>query len=487
MFKNTLQLVTFLLAPSFCVADSGDAMRGDGAAKNETDDGSKPNIILVMTDDQGWGDTGYNGHPYLKTPHLDRMHEEGITFTRFYSAAAMCSPTRASCYTGRNPYRMGVTNAMKGMLEASEIPITTILKNTGYTTGHFGKWHLGTLSKKKGDQNRWGAFARDPARYYCPPWDRDVDVSFVTESKVPTWDPLLHPGKIKNRENNDNKGQPFGNDYFTGPDQTVTENTDGDDSRIVMDRALPFIRSAVEDAKPFFAAIWFHTPHSPIVGGPKYREMYADRPENEQHYYACITAMDEQVGRLRAELEALGVADNTMLWFCSDNGPARQGSPRQVGTANNLSGYKLSINEGGIRVPGLLVWPEVIKEARSLSAPCVTSDYFPTILDALNIPLPEDRPYDGISLLPLIRGERTTRNQAIGFLNKGGKQAVWMEDRYKMILDKNRVELYDIPKDESEQSNLAEALPEVTQRMQKELLHWKQEVMQELKTVTSRQ
>ena len=107
---------------------------------------AKPNIILVMTDDQGWGDTGYNGHPHLKTPHLDRMSAEGVTFTRFYSAAAMCSPTRASSYTGRNPYRMGVTFAMRGKLEEREIPITTVLKKEGYRTGHFGKWHLGTLT-----------------------------------------------------------------------------------------------------------------------------------------------------------------------------------------------------------------------------------------------------------------------------------------------------------------------------------------------------
>ncbi|MGB1889652.1 MAG: sulfatase-like hydrolase/transferase, partial [Akkermansiaceae bacterium] len=205
----------------------------------------RPNIILIMTDDQGWGDTGYNGHPHLKTPHLDQMQAEGVTFTRFYSGAAMCSPTRGSCYTGRNPYRFGITFAMKGMLEPTEIPITSILKKQGYTTGHFGKWHLGTLSKEKGDQKRWGTFAKQPERYYCPPWLRDVDVSFVTESKVPTWDPLVDPGPIKKQNTSDaNPGKEYGNDYFTGPGTTITENTKGDDSRVIMDRALPFIQNA---------------------------------------------------------------------------------------------------------------------------------------------------------------------------------------------------------------------------------------------------
>ncbi|NQT85366.1 sulfatase-like hydrolase/transferase, partial [bacterium] len=192
-----------------------------------------PNVILCMADDQGWGDTGYNGHPRLKTPHLDQMSREGVTFSRFYSAAAMCSPTRGSCYTGRNPYRFGITFAMRGRLEATEVPITSVLKKRGYTTGHFGKWHLGTLSKKKGDQKRWGAFAGNPVRYYCPPWERDVDTCFVTESKVPTWDPLIDPGPIKGKKAAaETAGKPYGNDYFVGPGQTATENTRGDDSRV---------------------------------------------------------------------------------------------------------------------------------------------------------------------------------------------------------------------------------------------------------------
>ena len=444
--------------------------------------GTKPNIILCMTDDQGWGDVGYNGHPVLKTPHLDQMAKEGVTFSRFYSAAAMCSPTRGSCLTGRNPYRFGITFAMKGRLEESEIPITRVLKKKGYTTGHFGKWHLGTLSKEKGDQKRWGAFASKPVRYYCPPWERDVDVSFVTESKVPTWDPLLDPGNINENEPSAVK-KPYGNDFFTGPGQKPTDNMEGDDSRVIMDRVIPFIHKAVEEENPFLAVIWFHTPHSPVVGGPEYLELYKDQPVHAQHYYACLTAMDDQVGRLRAELCKLGVSENTMLWFCSDNGPARQGSPRHVGSNGGLSGYKLSIQEGGIRVPGLLVWPEVVKEPMQIDAPCVTSDYFPTILDALDICLPKDRSYDGLSLLPILRGERKTRDRPIGFLNSNGAQSVWMEDRYKLIVKGSSAKLYDIPNDHSEKNDLAKSKPKVLAKMQAELEDWKSGVMEELMAV----
>ncbi len=450
-----------------------------------TSGAGKPNIILIMTDDQGWGDVGYNGHPRLKTPHLDQMHREGVTFTRFYAGAAMCSPTRGSCYTGRNPYRFGITFAMKGMLEPTEVPITTVLKKEGYTTGHFGKWHLGTLSKEKGDQKRWGTFAKEPVRYYCPPWERDVDVSFVTESKVPTWDPLIDPGPLKKKakKNDPKPGNAYGNDYFSGPGQKVTENTKGDDSRVVMDRAIPFIQNAAKDETPFFAAVWFHTPHSPVVGGPKYRAMYQDQPEPAQHYYACLTAMDEQIGRLRAELKSLGIAENTMVWFCSDNGPARQGPPRHVGTAKHLKGYKLSINEGGIRVPGLLVWPAKVKEARTVSAPCFTSDYFPTILAALEVPLPSDRVYDGVSLLPFVTGEQTERKKPLGFLNKDGKESALMEQRHKFISRAKGDELYDIIKDDGETKNLIADKPEVAKRMEAELAKWKAGVMKELKQV----
>jgi arylsulfatase A-like enzyme len=190
------------------------------------------------------------------------------------------------------------------------------------------------------------------------------------------------------------------------------------------------------------------------------------------------------MGRLRAELDSLDVADNTMLWFCSDNGPARQGSPRHVGSNGNLSGYKLSIREGGIRVPGLLVWPAEIPGPLRIHAPCVTTDYFPTILDALGIPLPDDRTYDGVSLLPLLRGERDTRGRPIGFLNQDGEEAVWMEDRYKLFISSSATQLFDISSDQAEQSDLARTFPDITERMKAELMEWKEGVMKELENVT---
>jgi arylsulfatase A-like enzyme len=444
----------------------------------------RPNIILVMSDDQGWGDTGYNGHEELKTPALDRMSKEGITFTRFYSASAVCSPTRGSIYTGRHPHRYGITYAMEGHLEPNERCLTTILKQAGYTTGHFGKWHLGTLSKTKGDQNRWGLFHKDPERWYCPPWERNVDVCFVTESKVPTWDPMIHPGKPKKGYDTPVRdpatARPFGNDYFTGPGEKAVENLRGDDSRIIMDRAIPFIRQAAKRRTPFLAIIWFHTPHSPIVGGGKYKAMYKHLSIEKQHYYGCITAMDDQVGRLRTELDNLKIAGNTMLWFCSDNGPARQGSPRHVGTAKHLKGYKTSLRDGGIRVPGLLVWPDRFPKPRTVNTPCVTTDYLPTLLAALGIPLPNDRPYDGINILPLIEDTGKKRPHGIGFVI--GKQKAWIEHQYKLYSEKSGWwRLHDMLEDPGEETSLSKTLPEVKERLKRDFDAWYGAVRTDLK------
>jgi arylsulfatase A-like enzyme len=305
---------------------------------------------------------------------------------------------------------------------------------------------------------------------------------------VPTWDPLLNPGTIIKRPTDGAsvaglKGSSYGNDYFVGEGQIETENMEGDDSRIIMDRAIPFIQKAVDRDLPFLAVIWFHTPHSPVVGGDKYRTMYKEHPEDTQHYYACVTAMDEQVGRLRSTLSELGVADNTMVWFCSDNGPARQGSPRHVGSPGHLSGYKLSIQEGGIRVPGLLVWPDQIKQPITISEPCVTSDYFPTILSSLGIDLPDDRIYDGIDLWPLIRGQSKERTKPIGFLNKEAAEAVWMESRYKLISTPDDDRLFDIVNDSAEKADLSADLPTIAERMKHELNEWKAGVLTEMSVI----
>ena len=262
-------------------------------------------------------------------------------------------------------------------------------------------------------------------------------------------------------------GDDYGTYYWTGPGQIAVENLEGDDSRVIMDRVVPFIRAATRADDPFLAVVWFHSPHEPVVGGPTYREQYAHRREAEQHYYGTITAIDEQIGRLRTELADLGLADETMLWFCSDNDPAAEGGGpgwhrglRQQGETGRLRGRKGTLYEGGIRMPGTLVWPAMIDGGRTVNLPCVTSDYYPTVFEALGIEPPHDQPWpiDGVSLFPLIAGEMTARPDPIGFQSPGVEAVI--DNEHKLIrTDDAAWELYDLDADPYETEELAAEHP----------------------------
>ena len=209
----------------------------------ETNTAKKPNIILIMADDLGYGDVGFNGNTIIKTPHMDRMAASGMKFTNFYSGGPVCSPTRGTCLTGRHYYRYGIFSANIGHLPTEEVVLPELLKDNGYATGHFGKWHIGTLSKELSSK---GA-SRKPAENYSAPWHHSYDESFVTESSVATW----------NFSNgNSSKKNPY---YYNG--KVATENLSGDDSRVVMDRVIPFIEKASQEDKPFLSVIWFHEEH----------------------------------------------------------------------------------------------------------------------------------------------------------------------------------------------------------------------------------
>ncbi len=435
----------------------------------------RPNIILCMADDQGWGDVGYNGHPYLKTPNLDAMSRSGLRFDRFYSGAPVCSPTRGSALTGRHPYRYGIYTANNGHMRDQEVTLAEALKTQGYVTGHFGKWHLGTLTKDIRDGRRGG---RDGTReHYSPPWEVGFDQSFSAEVQMPTWNPMAN--------------QAFPSKYWTGAGKYATENLEGDDSRVIMDRAIPFIRDAVERDQPFFTVIWFHAPHEPVVAGPPYLAMYKGRSEGEQHFYGCITALDEQVGRLREELRRLGVADNTMLWYCSDNGPegTNPTTRRRRGSAGPLRGRKRSLFEGGVRVPGILEWPDRVRPGQSTTVPCSTVDYFPTVLSALGFEMKgAPQPRDGVDLMPLIEGRIKHRPRPIGFQTPGDEERATrarlgspnhalIDNRYKFLsfLDDSKDDqdlLFDITIDPGERYNLVEEMPELAASMKQQLREW---------------
>ncbi|MGK7395339.1 MAG: sulfatase family protein [Candidatus Cyclobacteriaceae bacterium M3_2C_046] len=442
----------------------------------------QPNIILIMSDDQGWGDAGYQGHNALKTPSLDDMAANGLVFNRFYAAAPVCSPTRGSVLSGRHPYRYEIYYANSGHIKAEEKLLPEILKQHGYTTGHFGKWHLGTMNKFLMESNRGGLHN---AVHYAPPWANGYDVCFATESKIPTWDPMVNPSISVNGANKSQEaGNSFGTYYWTSDGCMATKNLQGDDSRVIMDRVLPFIEQARQSETPFFATIWFHTPHSPVVAGAKYLEMYKEYSEEKQHYYGTLTAMDQQIGRLRQELRRLGIAENTMIWFCSDNGPAAKGGgpgwdpgDRQQGITGGFRGRKGTLFEGGLRVPGILEWPAVIKSGRQTDFPAVTSDYYPTILDILKIKVRHQPVLDGVSLKNLIeQKDEAERSKPIGFKSRFERQEwqVWNDNQYKLIyktIDQEYL-LFDLINDPYEENDILSENPEIVAKMKIALEAW---------------
>lgn len=347
----------------------------------------RPNIILVMADDQGWGDMAYNGHPHVQTPNFDALAREGIRFDRFHSASPVCSPTRASVLTGRTPNRSG-TLSWGHPLRPQEITLADILKSAGYRTGHFGKWHLGSTQE---------ASPVNPGEHGFDEWISSPNFFDV--------DPIL---------SDQGKAVPF----------------KGDSSEVTVDVALSFIREASQKENPFFAVVWFGSPHLPHEALEADRELYKDLSEREANFLGEITAMDRAFGRLRSELRDLDIHEDTLVWYCSDNGAL----PR-VGSTGGARGLKSSVYEGGLLVPALLEWPARYQEPATVTAPCVTADIFPTVLELAGIDHENDRPIDGTSLVPFIEGETEKRARGIGFwdyeisgMRTPAKE--WMEERY---------------------------------------------------------
>ena len=387
----------------------------------------RPNIILCMTDDQGWGDTSYNGHPELKTPHLDAMAAAGIRFDRFYSAHPMCSPTRASCLTGRSPVRYRCMTWGHD-LPLREVTIAEAVKTAGYATGHFGKWHVGGIPHAD------GGTGRGLPESFCPKPRHPGNQGFDEWFSAGNWYDIGH----EHIYHNGRKVPP----------------RKGDTSDVVMDVALAWIGRQAASKKPFLALIWFPSPHGPHKATPEDAASYAKYGQKKANYYGEIAAVDRNMGRLRKALRKMEIADDTMLWFCSDNGGAFPGS------TGGLPGGKKWLTEGGTRVPGILEWPARVQKPFVTRVPACTMDFYPTALDLLGIKMPDQiEPIDGMSLLPLIDGKMKRRPKPIPLVSG---RAVRLVDN-EHILQKGRLLRFD--EQEKKDVDITNEHPEIHKRL----------------------
>tara|TARA_B100000767_G_C19776835_1_gene543063 strand:- start:2447 stop:3772 length:1326 start_codon:yes stop_codon:yes gene_type:complete len=391
-----------------------------------------------MTDDQGWGQTSYYDHPILETPNLDAMAKNGIRFDRFYASAPVCSPTRASVLTGRSNDRTGVFSHGFA-LRTQEKTIAQALKKIGYSTGHFGKWHLNGL--------------RGPGV------------------------PIL-------KDDNHSPGK-FGFDYWVSTTNFFDINPlmsvkgsfvdfKGTSSKIVFNEAIDFIKQNNIKKTPFFAVIWDGSPHDPMVANDKDKSSFIGLDNRSQNHYGELVAFDRNLGRFRNELKEMGISDNTIVWFCSDNGGLKNIKP---GTVGELKGFKGTLWEGGVRVPAIIEWPSIIKQ-NITSFPASTMDIFPTIAEIVGLPESDiQQPIDGISLLPTFNSDIDKRESPIPF--RFNDKGALIDNNYKLFVTSRqelKFELYDLQNDPKESNNISSSYPDKFQELITKYINWNESV-----------
>jgi arylsulfatase A-like enzyme len=449
---------------------------------------ARPNIIFFFTDDQGWQDLGSYGHPYLKTPNFDRLASEGIQFEQFYSSGTVCSPSRAAFMTGHYPARNRVhghfaqhdSNARRGMpnwLDPDLVTIVDLLKQAGYRTGHVGKWHLGN-----------GEGAPDPGQYGFDSYRT------LSGPDGPGWD--RHGKRADSDLARLSRREASSDDYFWSHS-----------THVFVEESIDFIRES--KGQPFYLNVWAFLPHAPIRPTEEQLAVYQDVETDPgdfsswmrgyaekaddfdgqmKTYAAAITEIDNALGLLLDELEARGIADNTLIFFTSDNGPEdyhiSNAGNSGMGSAGILRGRKRSMYEGGIRVPCIARWPGVIPAGVVDKTSVVAAvDWLPTVARLANVPLGELQP-DGEDVSDIFKGNPRSRKQPLFWewrYRVYGEEAyappslAMREGEWKLFAepDGSRVELYHILEDPEERTSLAADRPEVVNALLPKLLDWK--------------
>jgi len=416
---------------------------------------ASPNIVFIFADDWGWGDLGCHGHPYVKTPHIDRLAREGTDFHRFTVASGVCSPSRTAVMTGHFPARYSInghfawvpSNARRGMpdwLDPEAPLLTRFLQKAGYRTAHYGKWHLAN--------------------------------NMIPDSPLPK---------------------------VYGYDRAWAFNCAGEQMPVHEDseHAVKFIEDCHEEGKPFFLNLWLHEPHTPFHTVPKYRWRFRDLPEADNIYASVLSHADDRIGEVLDALDRLKLAENTLVIFSSDNGPARASKPTEltlqhdtatgagygigaaVGITGGRRGYKAALFEGGIGVPFIARWPGEIPAGKVDDKSLISAvDLLPTFCEIAGATLPDDYQADGVSQVAALKGHAVPLRQKPLFWKMGGnKRRVdhWVNyavvhQHWKLVCNENesRVELYDLAADLAEKVDLAAKKPQVVAAMLKQLKSW---------------
>lgn len=404
----------------------------------------KPNIILILADDLGYGDPScYDG--IHSTPHLDRMAAEGLRFTDFHSTASVCSPTRASIMTGRYPHYDGLDTYISPVpgntigLDPENVTFPGLIKDVGYKTALFGKWHLGYEPK------------HNPLNY-----------------GFETFHGFLS-GHVDFHSHYDRLGA-F--DWWNGREQKQEE---GYTTHLITDKSVNFIKENADS--PFFLMVAHEAVHFPLQGptdpiqrGP---DAKPHKPRNGKLVYKdMLQELDISVGKIMDVVKELNLEKRTLVFFTSDNGPM------PFSTAGPLKGKKHSVYEGGHRVPTIAWWPETIKAGSVTDQLAISMDLMPSILELAGTSVPEDHQLDSVSLVDFFKNQEPFDRKSL-FWRRNGKQAdrAMREGQWSLVIDKtDRVELYDLKADIGQQKNVAKMHPERSSKMEKELLAWEDKV-----------
>lgn len=421
---------------------------------------SKPNILFIFADDWGWGDLSCHGHPYVKTPNIDRLAEEGTDFHRFTVASGVCSPSRAAVMTGQFPARHSIdghfawvpSNAKRGMpdwLNPEAPTLPRFLQQSGYATAHYGKWHLSN--------------------------------NMIPDSPLPS---------------------AYGYDEYGAFNCAGEQMPPHEDSR----HAIAFMEKSQSEGKPFFINLWIHEPHTPFHTLPKYRWRFRDLDEADNIYASVLSHADDRIGEVLDALDRLKLSDNTLVIFSSDNGPARAGRATKPGLMHDTAtgagfdiggakgitggrkGHKAALFEGGIGVPFIGRWPGKIAAGKVDDTSLISAvDLLPTFCEVAGAKLPDTYAPDGVSQLSTLMGEAKPKREKPLFWKMAGakhndksKSYHWVayavvDQNWKLLVDKDGsyMELYDLAADPYEKTDLVAAQPELVSALTAKIEDWK--------------